>query len=79
MGACLNFLWRGCVIFLTTVPTVKKYLLNTFGNSNLTNLKTDVMFSRQHFAILAIFFMKLGGVGPIDNRPFTSIHSSKIL
>ena len=33
----------------------KKYLLNTFGNSNLTHLTTDVTFSWQHFAILAMF------------------------
>ena len=38
--------------FLTTVTIVKK---NTFGNSNLTHLTTDVMFSGQHFAILVIF------------------------
>ena len=37
------------MIFLTIVTTVKKtYLLSTFENSNL---KTNVMFSGQHFAL----------------------------
>ena len=56
MGAYIIFLWRGCMIFLTTVTTVKKnYLLSTFENSNLTHLTTDVMFSEHRFAFLAFF------------------------
>ena len=34
---------------------IEKYLLSTFGNNNLTHLTTDVMFSGQRFAILAMF------------------------
>ena len=34
------------------------YFLSTFGQSNLTYLTTDVMFSGQRFAILAIFFLQ---------------------
>ena len=49
----------------------KNYLLSTF-DSNLTHLTTNGMFSGQCIGILAIFFMKLDGVGPIDNRPSTS-------
>ena len=37
------------------------YFLSTFGKSNLTHLKTDVMFSGQRFAILAMF---LGDFSP---------------
>ena len=41
----------------TTVTTVKNiYFLSTFANSNSTHLTTDVMFSGQHFSILAMFF-----------------------
>ena len=57
MGACLIFLWTGCGIFLTTVTPVKQNLLSTFGNSNFTHLTTNVMFSGQRFAILAIFYI----------------------
>ena len=59
------FLWRGCVIFLTTVNTDTAvttvlllllflffYFLSTFGKSNLT---TDVVFSGQRFVILVMF------------------------
>ena len=65
MRACMIFLWRGCMIFLTTVSTVNIYtyiyiyiyiyLLSNFGKSNLTYLTTNIMFSRQCFAILAMF------------------------
>ena len=50
--------------FLTTVTTVTVvttviffiiYFLSTFELSNLTDLTTDVMFSGQRFAILAMF------------------------
>ena len=34
------------------------YSLNIFGKSNLTHLTTDVIFSGQSFAILAMFVMK---------------------
>ena len=37
------------------LPGSAKYFLSTFGKSNLTHLTTDVMFSGQHFAILAMF------------------------
>ena len=45
------------MIFLTTVTTVKKnkYFFSCFGKSYLTHLATDVMFSGQRFAILAMF------------------------
>ena len=60
MRAYMIFLCRGYMIFLTTVTTVKYiyvyiYFLSTFGKSNWTYLTTDVMFSGQRFAILAMF------------------------
>ena len=54
------FLGRGFVIFFTSVTTVTTvfffYFLSTFGKSNLTHLTTDVMFSGQPFAMVAMFF-----------------------
>ena len=49
------------MIVLTSVTIVKKskqkiYFLSTFGKSTLTHLTTDVMFSVQRFAILAMFY-----------------------
>ena len=44
---------RGCMIYLTTVTIVFFYFLSTFGKGNLT---TNVMFSGQCFAIIAILF-----------------------
>ena len=51
------------MIVLTTVTTVKNvlkkgYFLSTFGKSYLTQLTTNVMFSGQRFAILAMFFLR---------------------
>ena len=51
------------MIFLftfTTITTVnlqvfKIHILSFFGKSNSTHLTTDVMFSGQRFAILAMF------------------------
>ena len=48
------------MIFLTTVTTVQYiyvyiYFLSNFGKSNWTYLTTDVIFSGQCFAILAMF------------------------
>ena len=42
---------------VTTVKQIKNqvYFLSSFEKSNLTNLTTDVMFSGQRFAILAMF------------------------
>ena len=40
---------------VTAVTTVKKYFLSTLGKINLTNMTTDVMFSGQGFAIVAMF------------------------
>ena len=58
LRGCVMFL-RDCVMFLTTVTNVifKKNSLRTFGKSNLTHLTTNVMFSGQRFAILAMFFL----------------------
>ena len=58
---CVIFLWRGCMIFLTTVTTVKKniFFLSTFVKGNLTHLANNVIFSGQRFAILAMFYGKL--------------------
>jgi hypothetical protein len=54
------------VIYLTTSTTIttvnkqifKIYSLSFFGKSNLTHLTTDVIFSGQRFAILAMFFSR---------------------
>ena len=43
---------------------LKKNLLSTFGNSNLTHLTTNVIFSGQRFAILAMFFVISASQGP---------------
>ena len=48
-----------CVKLLFPKVLRKFYFLSTFGKSNLTHLKTDVMFSGQRFAILAMFFFIL--------------------
>ena len=62
-----NFLWRGCLICLTTVTTVAAvtteffcillYFLSTFGKRNLTHLTTDMIFSGLNFAIISMFFL----------------------
>ena len=45
------------IVFTAAVTTKKKvYLLISFAKSNLTQLTTDVMFSGQRFAIIAMFF-----------------------
>ena len=51
------------VTSVTAVTTVKKifkkiYFLSTIGKSNLIHLTTDVMFSGQCFAILAMFWWR---------------------
>ena len=38
--------------------SLKKSFYSTFGKRNLTHLATDVMFSGQRFAILAMFLFK---------------------
>ena len=49
------------VIVLKKLPTSQKkqqkklFFLSIFGKSNLTHLTTDVMFSGQRFAIIAMF------------------------
>ena len=41
-------------------PLISFYFLITFGKSNLIHLTTDVMFSGQGFAILAMFKQEVG-------------------
>ena len=62
------------VIIVTSLNTVtffylffKKYIffknfLSIFGKSNLTHLTTDVTFSGQRFAILAMFVIEIGTI-----------------
>ena len=60
-----DFFVTGWVIFLTTVHTVtavttaKNILFSTFGKRNLTHVTTDMMFSGQRFAIVAMFLSLL--------------------
>ena len=72
MGACLIFLWRGNVNFLTTVTTVTKILAQYFWKKHFDTFDNQCDVHKAAFCDSRYVFMKLDGVGPIDNRPSTA-------
>jgi len=72
MGACLIFLWRGSVNFLTTVTTVTKILAQYFWKKQFDTFDNQCDVHKAAFCDSRYVFMKLDGVGPIDNRPSTA-------
>ena len=72
MGACLIFLWRGIVNFLTTVTNVTKILAQYFWKEQFDTFDNQCDVHKPVFCDSRYVFMKLGGVVPIDNRLSTA-------
>ena len=72
MGACLIFLWRGNVNFLTIVTTVTKILAQYFWKKHFDTFDNQCDVHKGAFCDSCYVFMKLDGVGPVDNRPSTA-------
>ena len=77
-----DFLCRGYMILITNVKKLYTCInfLSTFRKSNLTYLTTDVMFSGQRFAILAMCIISYwyNDVSGLTNYTWTMNHEGGI-
>ena len=68
MGACLIFLWRGSVNFLTIVTTVTKILAQYFWKKQFDTFDNQCDVHKAGFCDSDSVFMKLDMVGPVNNH-----------
>ena len=71
MGARLSFLWGGSVNFFTTLTNVTKILAQYFWKEQFDTFDNQCDVHKAAFCDSRYVFMKLDGVGPIDNIPST--------